>query len=140
MHFSFRLDRRWRPLLLLIFGVRPGNAYVDVNDGFEARFGWYRIRTPLANVVAWRIEGPWRWFTAIGVRMSVRHRDLTFGGTSRGGMRLDFAEPVPFLFFRVPALYVTVEDIEGLAAALSARGIPGEDVRDGRDARDARPA
>ena len=26
-------------------------------------------------------------------------------------------------------LYVTVDDLEGLAAALTARGIPGEDLR-----------
>jgi hypothetical protein len=29
----------------------------------------------------------------------------------------------------VPALYVTVGDLEGFAAALSERGIPGEDAR-----------
>ena len=129
MHFPFRLERRWRPLLLLVFGVRRGNAFVDLAGEFDAHFGWYRLHTPLANVVAWRLEGPWRWITAIGVRMSIRHRDLTFGGTSRGGLRIDFAERVPMLFFRVPALYVTVEDQEGLAAALTALGIHGEDVR-----------
>jgi hypothetical protein len=45
-------------------------------------------------------------------------------------VRLDFREPVAGLrIFKTPALYVTVEDLEGFAAALSERGIPGEDVR-----------
>jgi hypothetical protein len=129
MHFPFHLDRRWRAPLLLVLGVRPGNAYVELDGEFDAHFGLYRVHTPLANVVSWRIEGPWRWITAIGVRMNVRHRDTTFGGTTRGGVRVDFRERVPFLWFRIPALYVTVEDLDGLAAALAARGIPGEDAR-----------
>ncbi len=127
-HFPFRVGERSRPLLRL-FGVRPGNAFVDVNGDFDAHFGRFRIRTPLANIVSWRIEGPWRWITAIGVRMSIRHRDLTFGGSPRGGVRVDFRTPVDMGRIRVPALYVTVEDLEGLAAALTERGIPGEDAR-----------
>jgi hypothetical protein len=31
--------------------------------------------------------------------------------------------------FRLPALYLGVEDLEGLAAELERRGIPGEDAR-----------
>jgi len=31
--------------------------------------------------------------------------------------------------FRLTALYVTVADLEGLAAALGERGIPGQDAR-----------
>lgn len=127
--FPFRLGRRSVPILL-VFGVRPGNAYVDLDgETLDARFGFYRVRTPLSNVVSWRIEGPWRWITAIGVRRGIRHADLSFGGTHHGGVRLDFAEPVRVGFLRAPALYVTVEDLEGLAAALAERGIPGEDAR-----------
>ena len=129
--FPFRVGRRSRPLLLF-FGVWAGNAYVDLDGELDAHFGFYRVHTPLSNVVSWRIEGPWRWITAIGVRTSIRRRDLTFGGTHRGGVRLDFREPVRFLFYRIPALYVTVEDLEGFAAALTAHGIPGEDARQRR--------
>ena len=83
--FPIFVGRRSRFLLLLLFGVRAGNAYVDLGDDeLDAHFGFFRIRTPTANLVSWRIEGPWLWITAIGVRMSVRHRDLTFGGTNRG--------------------------------------------------------
>jgi hypothetical protein len=126
--FPFHLSRWARPVLLL-FGVRDGNAYVELDDEVDARFGFFRLRTPLANVVSWRIEGPWRAITALGVRRSIRNGDITFAGTSRGGVRLDFREPVRFGPFRPPALYVTVEQMEGFGAALEERGIPGTDAR-----------
>jgi len=125
--FPIFVGRRSRSLLLL-FGVRAGNAYVDLGDDeLDAHFGFFRIRTPTANLVSWRIEGPWLWITAIGVRMSVRHRDLTFGGTNRGGVRVNFREPVTRA--GITALYLTVEDLAGFAAALAERGLPGEDAR-----------
>jgi hypothetical protein len=126
--FPIRIGRRSRPLLYL-FGVRDGNAYVDLNGELDARFGFFRVTTPVANIASWKIEGPWLWITAIGVRTSLRHRDVTFGGSHRGGVRIDFRERVRFGFLRIPALYATVEDLEGLGAALAARGIPGEDAR-----------
>jgi hypothetical protein len=129
--FPIRLGRRSRPLLLL-FGVREGNADVTLEGGvFLARFGFYRLRTPIANIARWRIEGPFRWITAIGVRRSVRGGDVTYGGSHHGGVRVDFRERVPWLrgLLRTPALYVTVGDLEGLAAELARLGIPGDDVR-----------
>src|SRR3970040_89083 len=96
--FPIRLGRRSRPLLLL-FGVRAGNAYVDLDSELDARFGFYRVHTPLTNLASWRIEGPWLWITAIGVRMSLRHRAVTFGGSHRGGGRLHFQERVRFGVF-----------------------------------------
>jgi len=126
--FPIRVGRRSRPVLRF-FGVRPGNAYVDLDGDLDARFGFYRVRTPVSNLASWRIEGPWLGITAIGVRTSLRHRDVTFGGSHSGGVRVDFSEPVRFGFLRIPALYVTVEDLEGLAAALLERGIRGEDAR-----------
>ncbi len=126
--FPIRLGARSRALLRL-FGARTANAHVDLDGDFHAHFGRFAVRTPLANVVAWRIEGPWRWITAIGVRRSIRHGDVTFGGNHRGGVRVDFREPVRLSRLRVPALYVTVDDMEGLGAALAARGIPGQDAR-----------
>ena len=126
--FPIRVERRYRSILR-IFGVRPGNAYVDLGETVEARFGWAHVSTPVANITRWSIEGPWRAITALGVRMSIRHGDLTFGGSPVGGVRIDFRERVPYWRFRLPALYVTVEDLEGFGRALAARGIPGEDRR-----------
>jgi hypothetical protein len=128
--FPIELGRRSRPLLRILFGVTPENAYVDLGDDLDARFGYGRIRTPLTNVASWRIEGPWPWITAIGIRRGIRDGVFTFAGTPKGAVRLDFRERVPTLrLFRTPALYVTVQDVEGFAAALSERGIPGEDAR-----------
>ena len=95
----------------------------------DAHFGFYGLTTPVANLASWRIEGPWRWITAIGVRFSIRGHDLTFGGTNRGGVRVDFREPVRKWGIDVPALYLTVADLEGFAAALDALGLPGADAR-----------
>ena len=116
-------------MVLRLFGVRPANAYVDIGDDeLDAHFGFFRFRTPTSNLASWRIEGPWRWITAIGVRFSIRHRDMTFGGANRGGVRVDFREPVAWLGVRVPALYVTVGTIGGFTAALTDRGISGTDT------------
>ncbi len=128
MRFPMRLGRKSRPVLLL-FGVREGNAFVDIDGGeLDANFGFFHLRTPISNIVRYSIEGPWFWITAIGVRLAVFHRDLTYGGNHIGGVRLDFAEPVRSLI-NVPALYVSVEDLEGFGAALGAHGIPGVDKR-----------
>lgn len=128
--FAYRLGPRSGPVLRL-FGVRgPENAFVDVSDSeIIARFGRFEARTPIANISSWRIEGPWRWMMAIGVRMSVRHGDLTFGGSHQGGVRLDFHTPITVGPLHPQALYVTVEDLDGLAADLVARGVGGEDAR-----------
>jgi hypothetical protein len=117
--------------LLRLFGVGgPEVAWVELRDDeVEARFGWFQALTPVANITRWRIEGPWRWITAIGVRMSVRHGDITFGGSPHGGVRLDFMERVPVARLKVPVLYVTVDDLQGFSAALAERGIPGVDAR-----------
>ena len=81
------------------------------------------------NVARWRIEGPFRWITAIGVRRSVRHGDVTFGGSHHGGVRIDFHRPQRWGILNVPAIYVPADDLEGLAAELERRGIPGGDAR-----------
>jgi hypothetical protein len=126
--FPIRVGRNSRPLLLL-FGVRGGNAYIDLDNDVAVSFGFFRFRTPLSNVISWRIEGPWLWITAIGVRMSIRHRDVSFDGSHLGGVRLDFGERVRWGPINVPAIYVTVEDLDGFAGALTERGIAGEDAR-----------
>jgi hypothetical protein len=130
--FSFRIGPRSGPILRL-WGVRPDRARVDLDDEpggeMDALFGASRIRTPIGNIASWRLEGPFRWIVAIGVRRSMRHGDVTFGSSAHGGLRVDFRRPVKFGIFRPPALYVTVDDLDGLAAALTRLGVPGEDAR-----------
>src|SRR3954447_1674381 len=108
-----RIGRRSRPLLLL-FGVRQSNAFVDLTpDYLDAHFGFYHLRVPLANIARWRIEGPWLWITAIGVRRGIRKGDITFAGNHKGGVRIDFKEPEKRSIARIPRVYVTVADLEG---------------------------
>jgi len=126
--FPIRIEPRYR-LVLRLFGAMPANSYVELGETLDAHFGWAHVSTPVSNCLRWSIEGPWRAITALGVRWSIRHRDLTFGGTPRGGVRIDFRERVRYGPFRLPALYLTVEDLEGFADALRARGLPGEDRR-----------
>lgn len=128
--FPIRIGSRSRLLLRLVFGVRPENAFVALGDELDAHFGYGRLRTPVTNIRSWRIEGPWLWVTAIGIRRGIRDGVFAFDGVHTGGVRIDFRERVPLLrLFRTPALYVTVEYPEAFTAALAQRGIPGEDVR-----------
>ena len=121
---------RSAPVLRVLFGATPETAWAAIDDdAVSARFGRFSFSTPLANVERYRIEGPWRWITAIGVRMSIRHGDISFAGSPRGGVRLDFRERIKWRFFRVPAYYVAPADLAAFAAALAARGISGEDAR-----------
>jgi hypothetical protein len=109
--------------------VTPARASVDLDQDLDAMFGSFRFRTPVSNITGWRIEGPFRWITAIGVRLGIPRLDLTFGGDTHGGVRVDFREPVQWGRLRIPAFYVTVDDLEGLGRELTRLGIPGHDAR-----------
>ena len=130
--YPIRIGSRSRLFLRLAFGVTPERAYVELGDDVvRARFGRFSFSAPIAGVTRWRIEGPWRWITAIGVRMNVTKRDVSFCGSPRGGVRLDFEPRVQWGRLRILTAYYGVEDLEGFAAAIAARGITGEDVRKG---------
>jgi len=119
------------PALLRIFGVRPGDkAMVTLTaDALDARLGWSHVRVPLTDITSWDISGPWSPITALGIRRSIRGGELTFGSSAHGGVQVHFRVRPKILLFRPPSLFLTVDDLEGLGAALSARGIPGEDLR-----------
>ena len=95
-----------------------------------------RIRRQIHQRTATPRNNCLRPFAFVGAEV-VRQHDLTFGDTNRGGVRVDFREPVSQMGVRIPALYLTVEDIGGFAAALAERGLPGTDTR--RPARLAMP-
>ena len=80
------------------------------------------------SISRWDITGPYHWIRAVGVRRTIGTRDLSFGGSTHGGLRLHFREPIR-VGLTVTDLYLTVDDLKGLGAALTARGIPGEDLR-----------
>lgn len=131
--FPLRSAMPWRWPLRLI-GVRRGAAQVELDaDGrLVATLGRLRVETPVANVCGYRLTGPYRWWKAIGPRGSLADRGFTFGTSAHGGVCICFRDWVSCGYVRggrLEALTVTVDDVEGLARALEARGISGEDQR-----------
>src|SRR5258706_15434557 len=128
IRFPIRLGRRSRPYLRL-WTVRPDPAFAELDDDVDVHFGRFTIRTPVANLASWRIEGPFLWITAIGIPRSIRHGDVSFAGSPHGGVRIDFREPGSWGRMKVPAIYVGAAELDGLAAELTRRGRAGTDAR-----------
>ena len=128
MRFPIRIGRRSRWVLRL-FTATPETAYAEIGEDLLIRFGRFRFRTPLSNVERYRIEGPFTWIKAIGVRMSIRDHDVSFCGSAHGAVRMDVRTTVKWGPIRVPAVWAGADDLDGLAAELARRGIPGEDNR-----------
>lgn len=108
-----------------LFGIRPDTAQVSVTDGtLRARFGPWLLTTPLANVAAAAVTGPYRWIKTAGpARLAVTDRGLTFATNPRHGVEIRFHQPVagiePTGRLRHPTLTVTVADYGTLAAVLN---------------------
>jgi hypothetical protein len=122
--FALRIERRWR-VLLLLWAVTPSRAWVEVDDReLRARYGWWKLSTPLSNIASYSTSGPYRWWRAIGLRQSIPDLGLTFGTSTHGGVTVLFREKVRLFLVGHPDLTVTVDDLEGLARALAGRGVP----------------
>lgn len=108
---------------LLPFGLRPSRDGVTVTDegNFRATFGYLSFRTTLDNIDTAHTTRDYRWWTAVGVRMSFADDGLTFGTNADAGVCVHFRSRVPSLLRPKghSALTVTVESIEGLIGALS---------------------
>jgi hypothetical protein len=121
--YEFRFDPTYRRLALP-FGVRPSTAGVLVTDEqLDARFGPWRVRTPLANIAGTQQTGPYTLPRTAGpAHLSMSDRGITFATNGDAGLCIRFHEPVtgidPFRLIRHPGLTVTVADLEGLARAL----------------------
>lgn len=122
--FRFAFDDRFKGFLRL-GGIHPHNSEVVVSDEeLRVRFGPMRARTPLTNVEGTSISRGYRWWKAIGPRASMADWGATFGTNTDAGVCIRFKRPVPILFGnlrRHPGLTVTVEDPEGLRAAIEER-------------------
>ena len=109
------------------FGIRPEKAWVEVGDEtLEARFGRWRVSTPLENVTDVAITGPYAlWKTAGPARLAITDRGLTFATNGDRGVLISFRTPVrgldPMGVLRHPELTVTVAEVERFAELLSAR-------------------
>lgn len=120
--FPYRFDDKfigiWWPL-----GARKDRDGVTITDDrLVATYGRFNLETPLSNVAGGHITENYRWYTAVGVRLSFVDSGLTFGTNSVRGVCVHFREPVPKVIGFKPhdALTVTVADGEGLLAAIGA--------------------
>jgi len=109
-----------------LFGVTPATALVSVGDqDLDVRFGRWRVRTPVANVLGVELTGPYSVPKTIGpAHLSLSDRGLTFATNRRQGLCIRFRSPVngiePTGRIRHPGLTVTVADCDGLERAVRA--------------------
>jgi hypothetical protein len=124
VRFPFRFDPAYRRLARL-FGVTAERAWVDVGQGYlEARYGPWRVHTPVSNIAAVDVTGPYAFYRTAGpARMGITDRGLTFASNGDRGACLSFHSPVagiePFGLIRHAELTVTVLDVDGLVEALA---------------------
>jgi hypothetical protein len=121
-HFPYRYDPRLAPIWLP-FRAFPGAQGVTITDDgrLVARYGPLRVDAPLSTVQDAHVTGPYRWWTAVGPRLSAVDDGLTFGTNAAAGVCIHFEPPI----HRViglrdhSALTVTVADTHGLVAAIT---------------------
>jgi hypothetical protein len=124
--FDFAFAPAYRTLARAL-RVTPETACVEVGDrGFEARFGPWRVRTPLTNITDVDVTGPYAfWKTAGPARLAITDRGLTFATNGDRGVLILFNTPVrglePLGILRHPELTVTVAAVDALAELLRAR-------------------
>jgi hypothetical protein len=119
--FPYDVDRRFLPVWLAC-GLKEGKDGVTIADDgtFLATLGWFRLLTTVDNVDGAHVTRDYRWWTAVGPRLSMADDGITFGTNARAGVCVHFRERVR----RVvgprahSALTVTVADPEGLVALL----------------------
>jgi hypothetical protein len=140
--FGFAFDRPFVPLLALA-GVRRSRAEVVLDDThLRARFGPFRLETPLTNLRSVQVTRGYRWWRAIGPRGSAPTAGRPSGPPRRAGTCICFHEPVPALFGQRmlhPALTVTVTDPEALAARSAAASRSSRNRRADRSVRATDP-
>ena len=131
--FAFEREPRFRPLLRL-FAVDPASAAVEVGQhDVDVRFGPWRLSTGRSNIAQATATGPYRWWRAVGLRMSLADRGITFGTSARGGVCVQLYQAQPLRFrgrptrIRPPAFTVTVADRASLVELLTGpRDLPGD--------------
>jgi hypothetical protein len=105
-------------------GVRPERDGVWLDDVlFTATFGPWRVSTERSNISGARMTGPYSLWRAVGARLSLADRGLTFGSATGRGVCVQFREAVPGIepsgLLRHPSLTITVAQPALLLEALS---------------------
>ncbi|HEY2449156.1 MAG TPA: hypothetical protein VE400_13365 [Mycobacterium sp.] len=123
--YPFRYEPRLAPIWLP-FRLWPAAQGVTVTEDGRliARYGPLHVEAPLSQVVHAHVTGPYRWWTAVGARLSMADDGLTFGTNATEGVCIHFEPRIHrVLGLRDhSALTVTVADSEGLVAAIKSGG------------------
>lgn len=126
MRFEFLFVPEYR-FLARVFGVTPSTAWVKVSEKqLDARFGPWRVTTPLDNITGVAITGPYALLKTAGpARLALTDRGLTFATNGDRGVLLTFATAVrgldPLGLLRHPELTVTVAAADDFAVLLEER-------------------
>ena len=121
-HFPYLRDKRWSALFLAL-GVRDTDGVtVSAKGELIATYGRFKVATTLDNVEHTKVTGPHRWYTAVGLRLSLSDDGITFGTNHRKGLSIPFVKKVPRVigFRKHSTLWVSVADPEGLAKLIEA--------------------
>jgi hypothetical protein len=125
--FDFRFDPAYRRAARP-FGITPERAWVEIDDErLVARYGPWRLETPLSNIESVAITGPYRFYRTAGpARLGVTDGGLTFASNGERGVLMSFRKRVraidPLGVLRHHELTVTVADVDGLVGALGRVG------------------
>jgi hypothetical protein len=123
--FPYRYQPRLAPIWLP-FRMWPAvqGVTVTADRRLVARYGPFVVDAPLSQVQHAHVTGPYRWWTAVGARLSLTDDGLTFGTNSAEGVCIHFEPRIHrVLGLRDhSALTVTVDDSEGLVAAITDAG------------------
>lgn len=119
--FPYRYDPRLAPFWLPFRAWPAAQGVTLTEDRILARYGPWRVEAPLTQVDGAHITGPYRWWTAVGPRLSMVDDGLTFGTNTTAGVCIHFNPPIRRVIGLRDhsALTVTVADTEGLLAALA---------------------
>ncbi len=121
--FPYRLDKRWAPLFIA-FGVsQKDGVSITAKGELIATFGRFKVKTGIDNIDHTDITGPHRWYTAVGLRLSLADDGITFGTNHKLGLSIAFVEKIPKVigFRRHSMLWVSVADPVGLADEIGKR-------------------
>jgi len=119
-YFPYRFDKRWNALFFAL-GVDEKDGVTITGKGeLIATFGRFNVKTTIDNIDHTLVTGPHRWYTAVGLRLSLTDDGLTFGTNHRKGLSIAFVEKIPKVigFRKHSTLWVSVADPAGLAAAI----------------------
>ncbi len=119
--FPIKLGAVWRPVLIF-HGATRGSSYVEVSEStVTARLGWNRIDLPRAEI-AWARRESWPWWRGVGWAPTMRG-GLGVIGAKDQVVRIHLRRPrltlLSILPVRLRDVYVSVDDPEGLIAALT---------------------